>query len=241
MLHRTKGIVLHSIKYSESSIIVKIYTEIFGLQSYLVKAIRGPKSKMKPGLFQPLNLLELVVYHREKKTLQSIKEIQLGHPYHTIPFDIRKSSVALFINELLYKSIREEESNSALFEHLWNACMSLDSEQESVGSFHLVFMVQLTHFLGIMPQLNFSVQEPFFNVPEGHFQSHRPDHNIYLDAELSKELYSILKTPIEQQSSIKVKPAIRNQLLETLIFYYKTHLPGFKGLQSHMVLHTVLS
>jgi len=240
MLHQTKGIVLHSIKYSETSVIVKIYTELFGLQSYLVKGSRSPKSKMKPGLFQPLTLLDMIVYHRESKTLQSVKEIHLGYPYHSIPFDIRKSSIALFINELLYKSIREEETNPSLFEYLWNSCLLLDSE-ETVGIFHLAFMVHLTHFLGIMPQLNFSTSEPVFNLLEGHFQSNKPEHKYYLDDEQSRTLFSILLTPIGEQASLHLKTVLRNQLLEAMIFYFQTHLPGFKDLRSHVVLHTVLT
>ncbi len=149
MLHQTKGIVFHSLKYSETSVIVKIYTELFGIQSYLIKGLRSSGSKIKPGLFQPMTLLDLVVYHKEKQVLQSIKEVHLALPYQEIPFDIRKSSIALFLNELVYKTIREEEANPDLFEFIWNACLELDATQEPVNCFHLLFSVRFCHFLGI--------------------------------------------------------------------------------------------
>ncbi len=241
MLHQTKGIVFHSLKYSESSLIVKIYTELFGLQSYLFRGIRSSKSKTKPGLFQPLTLLELVVYHKEKHSLQSVKEIRLSHPFHMIPFDIRKSSVALFIDELLYRSIREEEANPDLFEFIWESCLLLDSIEEPVTNFHLIFALQLAIHLGITPQQNHDSGSPIFNLREGLFQKSVPDHPHYLDPENSKVFLALLNTPLPMQSSLEFKPDVRSGLLETILLYYRLHLPGFKGLKSHHILHTVLS
>ncbi|MEI7980068.1 MAG: DNA repair protein RecO [Bacteroidota bacterium] len=275
MLHSTKGIVLHSIKFSETSLIVKIYTELFGIQSYLLKGVRSPRSKVRPGLFQPLTLLDLVVYHREKHTLQTVKEIRLAHPYHSIPFDIRKSSVVLFLNELLYQSIREEEPNAGLFEFIWNSCTFLDKTAEPVSGFHLSFAIHLCHHLGIFPNSNYSLQHPFFNLREGIFQASVPDHPHFLDPENSKLFYHLLTTPFlpaeiltatpppgrgdmrdhdplgtqtpkvnegnPEPETRNLKPAARSRLLETVLLYYQLHLPGFKGLQSHHILHTVLS
>ena len=127
MLHKTRGIALHTVKFSETSIIAKIYTELFGLQSYLIKGIRKQHSRIKPGLFQPLTILDLTVYHKETGSLQSLKEVHNLYPYQSLPFDIMKSSIALFMNELIYKSIREEEPNQELFDFLFDACIDLDS------------------------------------------------------------------------------------------------------------------
>ena len=180
MLHQTKGIVFHSIKYSETSVIVKIYTELFGIQSYLFKGIRSSKSKIRPGLFQSMTLLDLVVYHKENQSLQSVKEVHLSHPFRSIPFDIRKSSVALFINELAYKAIREEESNPGMFAFLWDACLRLDETEERVSFFHVEFAVMLMHHLGIFPNDNFAPGSPVFNLREGTFQPGIPDHHWWL-------------------------------------------------------------
>ena len=251
MLHSTQGIVFHTIKYSETSVIVKIYTELFGIQSYLLKGIRNYRSKIKPGLFQSMTLLDLVVYHKERQSLQSVKEVQLAHPFKTIPFDIRKSSVALFINELVYKAIREEEPNEGLFRFLWQTFLHLDETDESVSSFHLFFALQLMHHLGIFPQNNHSARFSVFNLREGLFQSSIPSHPQYLDPAGSLALHNMLAAcdPEMTTNTIAMNGAFmhglsagtRNQMLETLLLYYQLHLPGFGGMQSHHILHDVLA
>ncbi|MFZ4523210.1 MAG: DNA repair protein RecO [Bacteroidales bacterium] len=249
MLHSTNGIVFHSLKYSETSIIVKIYTELFGLQSYLVKGIRNAKSKIKPGLFQPLTLLDLVVYHKEKQSLQSVKEVHLAHPFKSIPFDIRKSSVALFINELVYKAIREEEANPELFVFLWQACLDLDDTEESVSDFHICFAIRLCEHLGISPRNNYSETSPVFNLREGVFQSSIPGHPHYLLPPQSHLFSRLLESVNDGESQHSEKRngdifpdhASRNRILETILLYYQLHLPGFHGVQSHHILHDVLA
>jgi len=244
MLHSTRGIVFHSTRYAETSLIVKIYTALFGLQSYLVRGVRNPKSKIKPGLFQPLTLLDLVVYHKERNSLQSVKEIRLAHPYQSIPYDIRKSSVVLFMNELVYKSIKEEEPNPSLFEFLWGACLELDGTSNPVSNFHIWVALQLCNHLGIFPQSNYSSRFPIFNLREGMFQPAIPEHPHYLDQRSSLLLHSLLESCRSgpyQSSEKLIKPDERNHILETILLYYQLHLPGFKGLQSHHILHTVLS
>ncbi|MDP1620882.1 MAG: DNA repair protein RecO [Bacteroidales bacterium] len=237
MLHSTKGIVFHSLKYSDTSVIVKIYTELFGIQSYLLKGIRSPGSKIKPGLFQSLTLLDLVVYHKEKRSLQMVKEVRLAHVFKTIPQDIRKSSLVLFINELVYKSIREEEPNPELFAFLWKTCRQLDETTESVSCFHIHFAIGLCRHLGIFPQTNYSEKKQIFNLREGLFQSHIPEHPHYLDPGNSLLFYSLLKTCNQHFT------AAQNftPLLETILLYYKLHLPGFRDVQSHHILHDALA
>jgi len=241
MLYKVKGIVLHSVKYSETSVIVKIYTDLFGLKSFLIRGIRSKKSKIKSGLFQPLTLLDLVIYHKITASLQSIKEVHIAYPFKSLPFDIKKSSIALFINELLYKSIREEEKNPELFNFLWNSCIQLDRFDGNINCFHLVFSIHLTHFLGIMPQRNYSDSRQIFNVKEGQFQSNIPEHALFLDSENSFTLNTIISTPLEMASILKISPSSRARLLSTIIIYFQYHLQGFSEMQSHHVLHSILS
>jgi DNA repair protein RecO (recombination protein O) len=252
MLHATKGIVLHSIKYSETSIIVRIYTELFGIQSFLFKGIRNSRSKIRPGLFQSLTLLDLVVYHKEKQSLQSVKEVSLAHPYKTIPYDIRKSAVALFINELIYKAIREEEPNTDMFSFLWQSCMMLDETTETVSWFHIHFSLKLMNYLGICPRNNYSSLLPFFNMREGFFQASVPNHPQYLDKKPSRLMADLLGAcalwPAENGEIEKWRsgenfpdPGSRSELLEAILGYYQLHLPGFRGVQSHQILHDVLA
>ena len=253
MLHSTKGIVFHTIKYSETSVIVKIYTELFGIRSYLIKGIRSAKSKTRPGLFQAMTLLDLVVYHKENQSLQSVKEVRLAIPFKTIPFDIRKSSVALFINELVYKAIREEEANPDLFDFLWQTCLRLDATEDSVSDFHLLFAFRLMHYLGIFPQNNYSSSLHVFNLREGIFQGSYPGHTDYLEGENSRLLHHLLEETTSNSEMAKWRnseiphpesripnPESRNRILEIILRYYQLHLPGFRGMQSHHILHDVL-
>ncbi|MGA2823261.1 MAG: DNA repair protein RecO [Bacteroidales bacterium] len=240
MLHKTRGIALHATKFSETSSVVKIYTELFGLQSYIVKGVRKKNAKIKPGLFQPLTILDLVVYHKVKSSLQNLKEANYSHPYQAIPFDIRKSSIALFINELFYKTIHEEEPHPELFLFLYNTCLNLDAAGDNFSLFHLVFSLQLTRYLGCMPQLNYSGKTPFLNLREGIFQTNAPEHRDFLEPTMSKLFFQLLRTPEGANAPIQLSAKTRDSLLEIILFYYHLHVPGFREIQSHHILHKVL-
>lgn len=241
MLYKAKGIVLHSVKYSETSVIVKIYTDTLGLKSFLVKGTRSRKSKLKPGFFQPLSLLDLVFYYRENSTLHSIKELHISQPYLHLPFDIKKSSIALFINEVLYKSIREEEANPGLFGFLWQSCISLDQFRDNTACFHLCFLVYYSRFLGIQPHSGFSQQRPCFNFREGVFQSAETGPAECFDRETSSALHSIMDSAFASFPCLDIQPAIRARLLSGMLSYFQYHLHGFPEIHSHQVLHAVLA
>jgi DNA repair protein RecO (recombination protein O) len=240
MLHKTRGIVIHSVKFSESSLVVKIYTEAFGVQSYLVKGARSPKSRLKPVLFQPLTLLDLVVYRKERNVLQSIKEIRIAHPYQSLPFDIRKSSIALFVNEVVYRGLGEEEPNGPLFEFLWNAFLLLDAVEEPFNHFHLLFTLKLTKYLGFYPRSARTPENCFFNLSEGIFQPVFLE-GICLDKNLSETFCRVLEWPFENPSVPGLNANERDALLDAVLRYYRSHLPGFAGFRSAEVLHAVLS
>jgi DNA repair protein RecO (recombination protein O) len=240
MLHKTRGIVLHTVKYSETSLIVKAYTEAFGIQSYLVKGARSQRSKLRPILFQPLTLLDLVVYRKERNTLQSIKEVRLAHPYHSVPFDIRKSSIALFLNEVVYRSVGEEESNPALFEFLWSSFLLLDAVEEPFTHFHLLFTLKLTKYLGFHPRNTRSDEHCFFDLAEGIFQPLFLE-GICLNKDLSTTWCRLLDWPFEKPAIPDLPAVKRDALLDAMLLYYRFHLPGFAGFRSAEVLHSVLS
>ena len=241
MLHKTRGIALHSSKFSETSVIARIYTEAFGLRSYLIKGIRKERSRMRPGLFQALTLLDLTVYNKEKSSLQTIREASIAVPYQTLPFDILKSSVALFSSELVYKSIREEEPHPKLFEFLWEYCLQLDATRGPVNLFPLLFIIRFTRFLGIQPQQDYSRARRIFNLKEGTFQEGIPDHDLFLDEPASGFLAKIQASDIRDPEELRVPPEVRGILLEKMLQYYRLHLSGFPGIRSHEILHTILS
>ncbi len=241
MLQTTRGIVFRTVKYSETSIIAKIYTEAFGLQSFMVRGLRNKKSTLRQALFQPLNLVEVVAYHREKKEIQNLKEIKIAYPFINIPFDIRKSTQLLFLNEVLYQVVREEEPNPALFTFLFNAINHLDQIQENVALFHHVFLIQLTQYLGFYPRNNYSESNSHFELTEGAFSSLRGPETLIAEAPFGKYISLLTESGLSSFESLKIPSHDRRRLLEIILNYYRHHIPDLKEFKSHKVLHQVLA
>jgi DNA repair protein RecO (recombination protein O) len=235
MLHKTKGIVLHTLEYSETSIIVKLFTEDLGLQSYLVRSAKKKNSRTKAGIFQPLSLIEFVAYHNKRSKLQSLKEITHCYHFKGIPFDIKKSSIAFFIAEVLYKSIREEEQNKPLFEFIFASVQELDEKEGRVSDFHLFFLMELSKHLGFYPNDNYHSSRTIFNLYEGTFQGARPEHSYFLEKELSRNFHEL----IGNRDAAEFNPAERKELIHKMLEYYSIHLNGFKNVKSHLVLENI--
>ncbi len=239
MLHKTRGIVIRTVKYSDTSLIARIYTEKFGLRSYLVRGARGKKAKTKTAQLQPLSLLNMVVYDKGKEGLQTIRESEPAYHFVSIPFNVIKSSVVLFINEVLYKSLYEEESNPGLFDYLFDSVILLDRTEEGYQDFHLLFLIGLSKFLGFYPRNNYSVRNSFFDLQEGTFLSEKPLHGNFLEDKTANGLNKILnaETLTEKLFTNSVE---RYGLLEALLRFYSLHIPGFGETKSHRILHDVL-
>jgi DNA repair protein RecO (recombination protein O) len=240
MLQNTRGIVFQQFKYSESSLIVKIYTEHYGLQSYIVKGVRRNRAKIKPAFFQPLNLLDMVVYHREGKTLNHISEVKIAFPFHRIPVDFTKRSMLFFLNELVYRSIREEIPNPSLFEWLFQAITWLDLSEDNIVNYHLVFMVQLSRFLGFYPKKSIEKKTEFFDLREGQFLNRMPEHPHFIKGKNVELLEKLQGSTFETSGKLAIGNSERRLLLETLVNYYKLHLPGFGEMKSLEVLKSVM-
>jgi len=248
MIYNTRGIVLHHIKYSETSVVAKIYTELFGLQSYLINGVRskptrtrGRKAKVKANILQPLSLVDMIIYHKEKNGLQRIREVSSNHPFSSIPYVISKSSIALFIAEILFKSIREEEANTNLFEFLFHSIQILDLTTGNCANFHLLFMFQLTKHLGFYPNGKYSDKFNFFDLREGVFIEEQRGNPHVIPPPLSAYLNLLSETSFERLNQISIKPDHRKRLLEHLIEYYELHLPNMKKIKSHRILETVMN
>lgn len=241
MLAKTQGIVLKTINYSETSVVVKIYTEQFGLKSYLIQGVRKRKAKIKANNLQLLSLLDLEVYNREFKDLQYIKELKNAYIFQSIPYDISKSSIAMFLNELIYNSIREEEANASLFHYLFNSIQFLDLLSHNFSSFHLHFAVQLSKHLGFGPADSSYSVGALFDLADGKFHPKDREGLYKLNQEESLWLYKASSLSFEHFSQISIPKQNRKILLEQILNYYKLHLPEFKALQSHEILETVLA
>ena len=243
MLTTTKGIVLHHFKYGEKSVIAKVYTEDFGLQSYILNGVRNKKSKNKAVYLQPLSLVEINAAHKEKKGLERVKNIQLDYPFNTIPFDIGKSSIAFFVAEVLYKSIKEEESNAFLFDFLYHSIKMLDLAEDGYANFHLLFLANLTKHLGFYPQkpISLSSSKVYFDLQEGCFVNLQPFHNAFVEPPISRLFFDVFGTNFDAMERLKLTHKQRKMLLSTLLNYYSLHLSNFDNLKTLDILEEVLN
>jgi DNA repair protein RecO (recombination protein O) len=239
MVCKSRAIVLKTIKYSETSLVVKAFTEQFGLKSFLVRSVRKKHAKNSPNLFQPLNILEIVFSEKESTSLIIPKEISIGYSFQSIPFDLYKSSIILFMNELIYRSVHEEEANPELFQFLFQSIVYIDSTTERISNTHLVFSFQLTQHLGFYPLGSFTPEKPYFLLREGIFSKHSPEDDFSLDQEESMLLDSFINSDLESCHEIEISNALRNRMLEIIILYYQLHLIGFGEIKSLDVLNQV--
>lgn len=239
MLSKTKGIVIHHIKYSESSVIATIYTEEFGRRSYIINRVRGRGTVQKTNILQPLFILEMDAYYRPNRDIQRLKEFRSLVPLTSIPYDVVKSSLALFIAEVLFKSIREEESNKDLFEFLFHSIQLLDITKTGVFNFHLMFLLQLTRYLGFYPERNYTRENSIFDLQNGTFISSVPFHPNYVNADLSKGLDRAMQLNSKNLHELTMPSEKRYRLLEKIIEYYQIHISGFGKLNSMQVLKEV--
>jgi DNA repair protein RecO (recombination protein O) len=237
MLVKTRAIVISSLKYQEKSLIVKCFTLSDGLKSYFVRdAFYSRKSNQKIAYFQPLSILEIEAVHKNKGTLESFKEIKIATPFATIHSDIVKSTIVMFISEILHHSIHEEETNESLFTFLETAFLWLDNHNET-SNFHLILMLEMSKFLGFYPD-DSEIEFKFFDLTEGIFT---PFHGINAISEHETHLFKKL-IDLKFDSDQKVFAGIERQiLLKILLDYYSIHLDGFKKPKSLDVLKEVFS
>ncbi len=239
MIHKVKGVVLHHIKYKESSAIIYVYTDLYGRQAYLVNNIRGRRSRFSGNLLQSLTLLEIEAYHKEGKDLQRVKEISNYIPYRTIPFDMHKNSQTLFLAEILYKVLREEDPNTELFGFLENSLQLLDVSQENMTNFHLLFLVQLTKYLGFYPENNFGEDRRGFDMRNGEFSNGSGIHPDYFDKKSAVLMNKLLKCSFAGLSEMTVLQEDRQKFLENILDYFRLHMYGFGTVKSLAVLQEI--
>lgn len=241
MLKQSHGIVLSFVKYSESSIIAKIYTKEFGLQSYVAKGVRSKKSKTKIALFEPLTQVEIIAYQNENKSIHNLKEIRVNYAYQSIPFDVTKRSILFFLDEILIKTIKEESPSKELFDWLSHALTWFDLNDNSPLNFHLAFMMQMTRFLGFYPKKEIKPNYLYFDLENGEFSNSPPNNPNYLSGETTIHFNLFHESSFENAAKINLSPTQRRKILEALIIYYKLHFPGFGEIKSVEVLKAILS
>ncbi|MBZ9627042.1 DNA repair protein RecO [Psychroflexus sp. CAK1W] len=235
---KTKAVVISSIKYGEANLIAKCFTEEKGLVSYILKGIRKSKrGKLRMSMFQQLSLLEIETFHKDNKSLQYLKEVRVFHPYQSLQSNVYKSTMVMFLAEVLKSCIQEEEKNEALFKFLEESFVYLD-EAESIKNFHLHFVVKLTQFLGFYPDSH-SIAFPYFDMLNGIFQL--KEYNSYsfnnANSELLKELMNY--SEYSEANQIKLNQDRRKSFLDFMMLYYELHLQGFRKPKSLEILQQI--
>jgi DNA repair protein RecO (recombination protein O) len=239
MLVRTKGILLHSIRYGDNQLIVTLYTEQFGRQVFIVQSATGKKSRNKTSVLQPLFLIDLVAYYKPSREIQRIKEFTTYETFRSIPFEIKKSTQVLFLAEILYKLLREEESNPALYRFCEEALLYLDHSKQGLVNFHLFFLARLTGFLGILPHIHLSGAGSWLDLRTGISTSVEPAHsevmNLY-ETQLFRQLTGI---SLRDLPEFTINRETREILLRKMITYYQHHFDALGEIKSLAVLKEV--
>ena len=241
MIEKTRGIFLHAVKYSETSLIASIYTEAYGRQTFIINGVRSKNSSVKASVFQPLYLLDLEMYYKTGREIHRLKNARIASPYLTIPFDIRKSTQVLFLAEVLYKCLREEEPNNELFDFLYRSLTLLDLSETGISNFHIWFLFKLTRFLGIDPSNDNASISNFFDLQTALFVSHEPLHNQFTDKHITvlfSRLFDVDSSSIEKLDYTQNE---RKLVLEKLLEFFKIHFDQLGEIKSLEVLKEVLS
>jgi DNA repair protein RecO (recombination protein O) len=245
MIHKTKGIVLRSVKYGETSLVVTMFTELLGLQSYLVNGVRTASKKGTPraSLFQPAAILELVAYHNELKNLQRLKEFKWAYLYQHVLSDIRKNAVALFMVELLTKCLKQPEANPELFYFLEDSLVHLDEAPDTVtANFPLFFALHLAVFFGFRISDEFSEDHHYLDLEEGSFVDAPPRHAHYLQDKEAAAVSYLLKImqPYELEE-VSLNQENRRRITHALEQYYALHIPDFGTMKTLPVLRELMN
>lgn len=229
MLQKTRGIALSYIRYRETSIIARVYTEEFGLQSYIVNSVRTAKSKHnRIALFQPLTLLEMVVYYKSDRDLTRLSEVKTNYPFQSLPFDVGKSTIAMFVTEMLNKVLKEETGSPVLFRFLMESVVFLEEAKANYENFHLIFLLKLSFFLGFGPE----------SAREFESQLRENAYPFLPDEEMDTALNTMLRKPFG--TPIKLDRSARNELADALVAYYHIHIDSLGEVKSLPVLREVL-
>jgi DNA repair protein RecO (recombination protein O) len=245
MTHKTKGIILRTVKYGETSVITTAYTELFGVQSYLVKGVRqqSKKSSGKAIYFQPAAMLDMIVYHNEFKNLNYIKEYQWGYLYEHVLFDVVKNTVAMYIVEMMQRCLKQPEANPDMFHLVEDTLKQLDKGSNTLtGNLPLYFTLHLFSELGFRIQGEYSNHTPILDLQEGQFIPERPIHPHFIEGNLAKITSDIFAINFYSDlENIHINRSTKQELLQAYQSYIALHIPDFGEIKSLPVLQEIFS
>jgi len=244
MTHKTKGVVLRPVKYGETSIIATVYTELFGLQSYLVKGVRQQKKTGTQAVyFQPGAILDMEVYHNEMKNLQFIKEFQWAYLYTSVFSDVVKHAAAMYMIELLLHCLKQPEANPELYYLAEDSLKQLDKGSATfAANLPLFFTLHLAGELGFQVQGAYSIQTPIFDLREGFFTDNIPGHMQYVSGPVAATISVFSNIQLYNElDHLQLNRTARRETLDVLNGYMALHVEGFGSLKSVAVLQEVLT
>jgi DNA repair protein RecO (recombination protein O) len=237
MLQSIRGLVLQHIKYLDKKNILKIYTLEHGIQSYSVYISHSKSSKIKPAYIQALNQIEFTADVHRNRDIQNIRDIHVTHIYQSLFSDMAKNCIAVFLNEVLIKCLKEQAANKELFFFLCNKLSQLDVSAKNEANFHLVFLLELSSYLGFQPDAGYTPTRNLFDLQEGIFIDKVPEHPYYTDSETSLYLQKLFIERENYACSAKE----RSEVLNALLLLYRLHIPNFGELKSLPILKEVLA
>ncbi len=239
MLANTQALVLRAVKYSESSLICDFFTKEWGMRTYIINGVRQAAPVIAPLLLKPSSLLDIVAYHQPNKEMNRLKEVKAAKVYQQIPFSVAHGAVALFACELLQKMLKESPASPSLYNFLYNFFTELDQSKQGLANLPLIFMSQLSVFMGFSPDVQTYQPDSYFDYKNGIFVSNKPDHLQFFEADKSQILVDLLCTEVSQAHSLNIIKPLRVEMLAHLLDFYSFHIAGFSDLQSYKVLQEV--
>lgn len=237
--YKARGIVLHTLRYGDSSMIVYLFTDIGGRTNYMVQGVHSSRGRgNKAALFQPMFAVEIEGVEQPRSRMHRIREVRNLVPLVSLPFDVRKSTISLFMAEVLYKLIREEEANEPLFDFILDAVLRLDRMQEGIANFHLWFLVRLSAFLGFYPGNEYS-ENACFDIRDGLFVPTAPSHRICMDPSCSELLGRLMECEADELPSLRLARTQRGEFMEAMLTYFGYHFDSIHTVQSVSILREV--
>ncbi len=237
--YKGRGVVLHTLKYGDSSMIVYLLSDVGGRKSFIVRGVRSKRGRgSKAAIMQPMFPIEFEGVQAINSQLERFKEVRAAVTLQNTPFDVRKSTIALFMAEILYRLIRESEPNKALFDFVWGSTLALDAIEQGVANFHLWFLAKLAMMLGFQPG-NQYVEGAFFDIREGLYVSQKPPHTYYIDQQSSRVLRDMIQCDVQHLGEVGLNREQRANFLNSMVLYFDYHLDAMSSIQSIRVLREV--
>ncbi len=236
MLVKTEAIVLHSLKYGETRLIVDLYTRETGRLSCIVPLPKTPRSRLKKQFFQPMTLLEVEIDLRQRVQLQKLKDARLLVAWTSIPFSPEKLALSLFVAEFLYHALRSEQRDEPLFTYISDAIQWLDTVEIGFANFHLTFLMRMSRFLGFYPNLDDYVDGCVFDLRAATFSLLTPTHRDFLQPDDARRIHTLMRMDFPTMHLYRLSRVDRNRIVDVLLRYYSLHIPQFPELKSLSVL-----